>query len=91
MSISEINTAWWNAQEKSADCTIQKRQTQELLDQTVYYMLLKSRGGAVGVASGYELNNRRVGVRVQSGSEAHPASYTMDTWNAFFRGKAAGA
>jgi hypothetical protein len=57
---------------------------------------------SVGIATGYRLENRGVGVRVpvgsrivlhvaQTGSGAHPASYPMGTRSSFPGGKAAGA
>jgi hypothetical protein len=64
----------------------------------------KNRDGSVGIALGYELNDRGSGVefpagagnfslnhRVQNGSGAHPASYPMGTKSSFPGGKAAGA
>jgi hypothetical protein len=46
----------------------------------------------VGIATGYGLDDRGVGVRVpdvvQTGSEAHPASYPMGTGGSFPEGKA---
>jgi hypothetical protein len=58
---------------------------------------------AVGIATGYGLDGRGVGVRVpvgqdfclfrviQTGSGAHPASYPIGTGGSFPGGKAAGA
>jgi hypothetical protein len=45
----------------------------------------------VGIATGYGLDDRGVGVRVQTGSEVHPASYPMGTGGSFPGGKAARA
>jgi hypothetical protein len=58
---------------------------------------------SVGIALGYRLNNRGSRIpfpagagnfslhhRVQNGSGAHPASYTMGIWGSFSAGKAAG-
>jgi hypothetical protein len=66
--------------------------------------LYKSRDSSVGIALGYGLDDRGSGVRfpagagnfslhhrVQNGSGAHPASYTMGTGRSFPGGKAAGA
>jgi hypothetical protein len=62
-----------------------------------------SRDSSVGIVTGYGLDGRGVGVRVpvgarfsplrvvQTGSEAHPTSYTMGTGGSFPGGKAAGA
>jgi hypothetical protein len=62
-----------------------------------------NRDNAVGIATGYGLDDRGVGVRVpvgsrisllhvvQTGSEVHPTSYPMGTGGSFPRGKAAGA
>jgi hypothetical protein len=54
-----------------------------------------SRDNVVGRATGYELDDRGVGVRefsqlhfVQTGSQAHPASYPMGTGGSFPRSKA---
>jgi hypothetical protein len=59
-----------------------------------------SRGDVIGIATGYWLDSRGVGVRVpveqefsllhvaQTGSEAHPASYPMDTGGSFPRHEA---
>jgi hypothetical protein len=60
-----------------------------------------SRDSVVGIATGYELDDRGVGVRVpvgqefsvhsvQTGSGAHLASYPMGTGDSFPGGKAAG-
>jgi hypothetical protein len=59
---------------------------------------------SVGIATGYGLDSRMTGVRfpegtgnfslhrrVQTGSGAHPASYSMGTGGSFPGGKAAGA
>jgi hypothetical protein len=64
----------------------------------------KSRDSSVGIALGYELDDRDSRVRfsagagnfslqhrVQNGSRAHPASYPMGTRGSFPEGKAAGA
>jgi hypothetical protein len=57
---------------------------------------------SIGIATGYELEDRGVGVRVpveqefsflhvlQTGSGVHPASYVMDNGCSFPGGKAAG-
>jgi hypothetical protein len=50
-----------------------------------------SRDGAVGIASGYGLEDQGVGVRVPVGSGAHPASYLIGTGGSFPVGKAAEA
>jgi hypothetical protein len=60
-----------------------------------------SRGSSVSIVSDYGLDDRAIGVRspagekdfsyslfVQTGSEAHPASYTMDTGGPFPGAKA---
>jgi hypothetical protein len=65
---------------------------------------MKSRDSSVGTATDYGLDDRMIGVRilvgagnftfrhrVQTGYGAHPASYSMDTWGSFPRGKAAEA
>jgi hypothetical protein len=53
---------------------------------------VRSRDSAVGIATGYGLDDRGVGDRVpvgslhhvvQTGSGAHPASYTMGTGDSF--------
>jgi hypothetical protein len=62
------------------------------------------RDSSVGIATGYRLDDRTIGVRfsegavyfslhhrVQTGSGAHPASYTMGTGGSFPGGKAARA
>jgi hypothetical protein len=61
-----------------------------------------SRDSAVGIATGYGLDNQGVGVRVpvgqkfsllhavQTGSGAHPASYPMGTGGSFSGAKTAG-
>jgi hypothetical protein len=64
----------------------------------------ESRDSSVGIALGYELDDRGCRVRfpvgagnlslhhrVQNGSGAHPASYPMGTRGSFPGGKAAGA
>jgi hypothetical protein len=64
----------------------------------------KSRDSSVGIALGYGLDDRGSKVRfpvgagntsldhrVQNGSGAHPASYSMGTRGSFAGGKAAGA
>jgi hypothetical protein len=64
----------------------------------------KSRDSSVGIATGYGLDDRMIGVRflegagnfslryhVQTGSGAHPASYPMRTTGSFPGGKVAGA
>jgi hypothetical protein len=65
------------------------------------YMFYWSRDSVVGITTSYGLDDRRVGVRVlvefsllqivQTGSEFHPTSYTMDTGGSFPGGKATGA
>jgi hypothetical protein len=64
-----------------------------------------SRDSAVGITTCYGLDSRGVGVRVlgggghefslphivQTGSGAHPASYTMGTESSYTEGKVAGA
>jgi hypothetical protein len=63
-----------------------------------------SRNNSVGIETCYGLDDRMIGVRfpagagnfsplhhVQSGSGAHPASYSMDTGGYFPGGKAVGA
>jgi hypothetical protein len=67
-------------------------------------MYIKSRDSSVGIALGYELDDRGSRVRfsagagnfslhhrVQNGSGAHPASYPMVTRVSFPGSKAAGA
>jgi hypothetical protein len=64
----------------------------------------RSRDSPVGIATGYGLDDREVGVRVsvgarnfsllhvvQIGSGAHPTSYPMGTGDSFPRGKGTGA
>jgi hypothetical protein len=64
----------------------------------------ESHDSSVGIALGYELDDRGTRVRfpgeagnfslhhrVQNGSGAHPASYPMGTGGSFLRGKAAEA
>jgi hypothetical protein len=64
----------------------------------------KRRDSSLGIATDYGLDNRMIGIRiptragnfslrhrVQTGSEAHPASYPRDTRGSFPEGKAAGA
>jgi hypothetical protein len=63
----------------------------------------KSGDIGVGIATGYGLDDQRVGVRtwwgreflllhiVQTGSGAHPTSYPMSTEGSFLGDKAAGA
>jgi hypothetical protein len=64
----------------------------------------QSRDNSVGIALGYELNDRGSRVRfpasngnfslhrrVQNGSGAHPASYPVGTWDSFPGDKAARA
>jgi hypothetical protein len=71
---------------------------------TKLHIMLKSRDSSVSIALGYGLNDRGCRVRfpagagnfsfhyrVQNGSGAHPASYTMATVSSFPGGKAAGA
>jgi hypothetical protein len=74
--------------------------TQKLL----YILRAQSRDSSVGIATGYGLDDRMIGVRfpagaenfslpylVQTGSGAHPASYPVVTRGFLSRGKAAGA
>jgi hypothetical protein len=69
-----------------------------------YILLCRSRDISVGIASGYGLDDRMIGVRfpaevgnfslhhrVQTGSGTHPASYPMGTRGSFLGNKAAGA
>jgi hypothetical protein len=70
---------------------------------TSYLKYTESRDSSVGIATGYDLDDRGVGVRVpvgqefslphvvQTGSRAHPASSPMGTGGSFPRGKVAGA
>jgi hypothetical protein len=70
---------------------------------TYHYENLKSRDSAVGVATGYGLSDKGVGVRVpvgqefsllhvvQTGSGDYPASSPMGTGGSFPGGKAGGA
>jgi hypothetical protein len=51
----------------------------------------RSRDSVVGIATSYLLDDRGVGVRVQTVSEVHPTSYPMGTGGSFPVGKAAGA
>jgi hypothetical protein len=66
-----------------------------------YVVLIRSRVSSGSIVSDYGLDNRAIGVRspagakdfssslcVQTGSEAHPASYTMGTGGPFPGGKA---
>jgi hypothetical protein len=63
--------------------------------------MYRSWDSVVGIATGYGLDDRAVGVRVpvvknflhvvQTGSRAHPVSYPMGTGGSFPGGKAAGA
>jgi hypothetical protein len=63
-----------------------------------------SQNSAVGIATGYGLDDQMIGIqfpvgagnfslrhRSQTGSGSHPASYPVGTGGAFSRGKAAGA
>jgi hypothetical protein len=64
---------------------------------------METRDSSVGIATGYGLDDRGVGVRVlvgqefsllhvvQTGSGARPVSYQMGTGGSFPEGKAAGA
>jgi hypothetical protein len=69
-----------------------------------YKHLFKSRDRSVGIALGYRLDDRGSRVRfpagagnvslhyrVQNGSEAHPASYSMGNMGSLPGGKVAGA
>jgi hypothetical protein len=71
---------------------------------SAHQVLTKSRDSSVGIALGYGMNDRGSRVqfpagagnfslhhRVQNGSGAHPASYTMGTRVSYRGGKAAGA
>jgi hypothetical protein len=65
--------------------------------------MLKSRDSAVGIATGYRLDDRGIEVRVPielrifispcrpDGSGVHPTSYPMGTGGTFPGGKASGA
>jgi hypothetical protein len=68
------------------------------------FLIQLSRDSSVGIATGYGLDDRTIGVRfpvgagncslrhrVQTGSGAHPASYPMGIGNSFTGSKAAGA
>jgi hypothetical protein len=70
----------------------------------IIIIIIESRDSSVGIALGYELDDRGCRVRfpeeagnfslyhrVQDGSGAHKASYPMDTRSSFLRGKVAGA
>jgi hypothetical protein len=70
----------------------------------IFSFTYRSRDSSVGIATGYRLDDRMIGVRftagagnfsllrrVQTGSGAHPASYPMGTWGYFPEGKAAEA
>jgi hypothetical protein len=70
----------------------------------IYHLwLVQSRDSAVGIATGYGLDDRGVGVRVQEGQEfsllhvvqtgsgVHPTSYPMGNVGSFLGGRAAGA
>jgi hypothetical protein len=62
-----------------------------------------TRGSIIGIATGYGLDDRGIGVRVpvgqefsllqvfKTGSRAHPASYPVGTGSSFPGGKVAGA
>jgi hypothetical protein len=65
------------------------------------YIRRWSRGSSVSIVSGYGLDDRAIEVRspagandfssspcIQTGSGAHPASYTVGTWGPFSGGKA---
>jgi hypothetical protein len=67
-------------------------------------MNCRSLDSSFGIATGYELDDRMIGIRfpavagnfslrhrVQAGSGAHPASYPMGTGGSFPGGKTAGA
>jgi hypothetical protein len=68
----------------------------------MHYFFVRSRDSSVGIATGYELQDGGVGVRVpvglefsllhvvQTGSGVHPTSYSMGTGDSFLGGKAAG-
>jgi hypothetical protein len=85
-----------------------KRQVQfsylKIICHPAYYILYKIRDSSVGIALGYELDDRGSRVRfpagagnfslyhrVQNGSGAHAASYPTDTRGSFPGGKAAEA
>jgi hypothetical protein len=68
------------------------------------YLLYVTWDSSVGIATGYGLEDRMIGVRfpagaanfsllygVQTGSGAHPASYPMGSGGSYPGGKAAGA
>jgi hypothetical protein len=69
----------------------------------ILQFISKSRDSAVGIATGYVLDDQGVGVRVplgkefsllhvvQTGSGVHPTSYPMGTGGSFSGGKAARA
>jgi hypothetical protein len=77
----------------------------EFVIYTDHLVMLKNRVSSVGIALGYGLDDRGSRVRfpegagnfslhhhrVQNGSGAHPASYSMGTTDSFPGGKAAGA
>jgi hypothetical protein len=64
-----------------------------------YYTKTRSRDSAVGMATGYRLDDRGVGVRIPVGSRnflfstscPDPAFYPMGTAGPFLEGKVAGA
>jgi hypothetical protein len=70
----------------------------EKVNLSIHSSNLKSHGSSVGMAAGYGLDDRWVGVAapvvlhiIQTGSRAHPASYTVGTGDSFTEGKAARA
>jgi hypothetical protein len=70
---------------------------------SIYIHIVKSRDSAVGIATGYRLDDQGIGIRVpvgqkfsflyvvQTGSGAHPASYRIGTGGSSPVGKVAGA
>jgi hypothetical protein len=72
------------------------------MEKGMILIMWKSRDSSVGIATDYGLDDRMIGIRilaraenfshrhrVQTGSEAYPASYPMDTGGSFPGGKAA--
>jgi hypothetical protein len=65
-----------------------------VLKRKFLYIYARSRDSAVGIASGYGLEDRGFVVQVQdvqTGSEAYTASYQMNIWSSSLGGKAAEA